>query len=95
MNMVETSEILIAVKRLGEGGSALAYAVPEASYDAFLKAVDTAARSAGAEPVEEVSLAEGATFTESELNRAWLDEGGLVVGEAEAILGGEPGEPAR
>lgn len=80
-------EMLILVKRLGEEGAALAYAVPEASYDAFLKAVDAAAREAGAEPVEEVSLEDGAPFTECELNRAWLDEGGFVVGEAEAILG--------
>lgn len=73
------SEILVVVKRLAEEGSALAYAIPEHSFDAFLKAVDAAARDAGAEPVEEVFLAEGAPFTESELNRAWLDEGGLVV----------------
>lgn len=89
------SEKLVLVKRLGENGSALAYAVPEASYDAFLKAVDAAACEAGAVPVEEVPLAEGALFTECELNRTWLDEGGLVVGEAEAILGGDPGSLGR
>lgn len=83
-------EILVVVKRLGEEGSALAYAIHEPSYDAFLKAVDAAARDAGAEPVEEVFLAEGAPFTESELNRAWLDEGILVVNEAEAVLGTDP-----
>lgn len=88
-------EKLLLVKRPGEEGSILAYAVPDASLDAFLKAVDAAAREAGAEPVEEVFLVEGASFTECELNRAWLDEGSLVVDEAEAILGGEPEVPAR
>lgn len=88
-------EKLLLVKRPGEGGSILAYAVPDASLDAFLKAVDAAAREAGAGPVEEVFLAGGASFTECELNRAWLDEGSLVVDEAEAILGGEPEVPAR
>lgn len=88
-------EELVLITRHGCEGPALAYAVPEASYDSFLKAVDAAARGAGAEPVEEVLLADDAPFTECELNRAWLDEGGLVVDEAEAVLSGEPEAPAR
>lgn len=34
-------------------------------------------------------------FIWRESYRAWLDEGGPVVGEAEAILGGDPGSLGR
>ena len=67
--------------------TALAYEVPSDRYDSFLKAVDGAARSAGAVPLEEVRLGEG-PITESSLNRAWLDEGPDVVRAAEEITGG-------
>ena len=56
--------------------------------------MDAAAKDAGAGPVGEVSLEGGASFSECELNRVWLDEGDLVVVEAEDVLGGDPEAPA-
>lgn len=65
---------------------ALAYDLDAGSWPAFLKAVDGAAKEAGAAPVALLDMGEPGAVHPTELNAAWLDGIPAMLAEADGAL---------
>lgn len=86
--------MIATVSIVGGEGAVLAYEIVERDLDAFLLAVDSAARGSGADPLCEVGESPERASA-SEINRRWLDGRASLLSEAQSILEGSQPPPAR